>query len=405
MIRRYLDERIHHLTCRLVPWRRLRWLRPLVGKCLWLAFDLALAMALGKKGGKVPLNSPAIARSNLEKIRPKRAMLFTTAKPFQASACDLSVIVPVYNAEAFIARSLDSLLAQRLAASYEIIVVNDGSTDGTARILERYAPMPAVKIITQPNRGLSAARNAGLDAAAGEYVFFLDADDFAEPGGLAALLDKAFGIDADIVDGSWCYVVSGKVVTPEIYPERILELSGSYPAWHNGYACGKLMKRVLWKRARFPEGAVSEDTFFPCEDSILSYLIHAQCKKYASISTVTFNYCRNPSSITLTMHDDPRTLTLLWMFENLFDFLSHDAEFSFNWQLSDWALVHCSALLLDTMGHFGDEVLCDVFVVATEILRRHDLLGEKPGRKYLNAIARAFRENDFIAWRTLARYY
>jgi len=49
--------------------------------------------------------------------------------------------------------------------------------------------------------------------------------------------------------------------------------------------------------------------------------------------------------------------------------------------------------------------LCDVFVVATEILRRHDLLGEKPGRKYLNAIARAFRENDFIAWKTLARYY
>ena len=402
MIRRYLDERIHHLTCRFVPWRPLR---PLVGKCLWAAFDLALAVALWKNRGKVPLNSPETARNNLEKIRPKRAMSFTTAKPFQASTCDLSMIVPAYNAEAAIGQCLDSLLAQRLAVSSEIIVVNDGSTDGTARILEKYATRPEIKMISQRNRGPSAARNAGLDAAVGKYVFFLDADDFVEPGALAALLDRALTTDADIVDGSWRYVVAGKVGTSEVYPDRVLQLSGSYPLLHNGYVWAKLMKRALWKRARFPEGVVAEETISPCQDSIFQYLIHAQCKKYASISTIIFNYCRTPGSITLTMHGNSRTLTLLWMFEDMFDFLSHDAEFSFNEQLADWALVHCSALLLHTMGHFGDEVLRDVFVVAREILSRHDLLGEKPGRKYLNAIARAFRGQDFAAWKTLARYY
>lgn len=405
MIRRYLDERIHHLTCRLVPWQPLEPLRPLVGKCLWAAFHLALIVALWEKSGKTPLNSLESARSNLEKIRPKPAMLFTTLKPFQESARDLSVIVPAYNAEAFIKLCLDSLLAQRLAASHEIIVINDGSTDGTARILEKYAAMPAVTIINQRNRGPWVARNAGLDVAVGKYVFFLDADDFVEPGALAALLDKALATDADIIDGSWRTFTAGKAVTPEIYPDRTLQLSGSYPVRHNGFPCGKLMKRTLWKRVRFPQGAVSEDTFSPCQDSILPYLIHVQCKRYASISHIVFNYCRTPSSITRTMHGNPRTLTLVWMFENLFDFLSGDTEFSFNEELTDWAIVHCSGLLLDTMGRFGDEILRDVFVVAREMLNRHDLLGEKPGRKYLNAIARAFREQDFGAWKALAKYY
>ena len=394
MIRRYRDERIYSRVFNHVPWR---FLRPMVAKCLLLSEHAALALALCKSQHKVPLNSLATARANLEKIEPKRAMPFTTDKPFQASACDLSVIVPAYNAEAFIERCLDSLLAQDLNVSHEIIVINDGSTDDTTRILQKYAVMPSVTILSQPNQGPSAARNAGLDVAVGKYVFFLDADDFAEPGVLAVLLDKAIATGADIVDGSWCYII-GQRLTPQIYPNRVLQLSGIYPLWHNGYPCGKLMKRALWKRARFPVGAIFEDSIFP-------YLIHVQCKKYASISDITFNYCRNPHSITRTIRGNPKTLTVLWMFENLFDFLAEDEEFSFNEQLTDWAIVHCSAMLLITIGHLGDDILRDVFVVARDILDRHGLLYEKPGRRYLNGIVRAFRDHDFATWKTFARYY
>jgi glycosyltransferase involved in cell wall biosynthesis len=86
----------------------------------------------------------------------------------------ISVVIPVYNGQAHIARTLDSVLRQTLAPS-EIIVVNDGSTDDTLDVLLAYAP--GVTIITTPNRGVSSARNTGMKAATSELIAFLDADD------------------------------------------------------------------------------------------------------------------------------------------------------------------------------------------------------------------------------------
>ena len=90
----------------------------------------------------------------------------------------VSVIVPVYNVEKYLGECLDSVLRQTLS-DIEIICVNDGSTDGSASILAEYAARdPRIKIITQPNGGLSAARNAGMDVASGEYIYFPDSDDY-----------------------------------------------------------------------------------------------------------------------------------------------------------------------------------------------------------------------------------
>lgn len=90
----------------------------------------------------------------------------------------ISVIVPVYNAEAHLKACVDSLLAQS-CLSLEIILIDDGSTDGSGQICEAYAKKDGrVRVIHQKNRGVSAARNAGIDAAAGEYLIFVDSDDF-----------------------------------------------------------------------------------------------------------------------------------------------------------------------------------------------------------------------------------
>lgn len=95
----------------------------------------------------------------------------------------VSVVIPAYNAAWCVARAVDSVLAQTRAAD-DIIVVNDGSTDGTVDVLAHYGD--AVRVISQPNAGLSAARNAGIAAARGDWVAFLDADDWWLPGKLAA---------------------------------------------------------------------------------------------------------------------------------------------------------------------------------------------------------------------------
>ena len=99
----------------------------------------------------------------------------------------VSVIIPVYNTERYLTQCLESIVSQTLE-DIEIICVNDGSKDGSADILRDYARRDRrVIVIDQPNQGLSAARNAGASAAAGDYLYFLDSDDYIERDALEGL--------------------------------------------------------------------------------------------------------------------------------------------------------------------------------------------------------------------------
>lgn len=98
-----------------------------------------------------------------------------------------SIIIPVYNVEPYLRECLDSVLRQTYS-DWEAICVNDGSTDSSARILQEYTSRDnRIKVITQPNGGLSAARNTGLDNATGDYLLFLDSDDWLEPNALEVI--------------------------------------------------------------------------------------------------------------------------------------------------------------------------------------------------------------------------
>ena len=112
---------------------------------------------------------------------------------------EISVIVPAYNAEEYIERCLKSLLGQDFSKSYEIIVINDGSTDDTLGIVEETAKdHENVRVFSQENGGISAARNTGLAKVRGKYVLFTDSDDFVERRYLSALYEAAERSGADI---------------------------------------------------------------------------------------------------------------------------------------------------------------------------------------------------------------
>ena len=111
----------------------------------------------------------------------------------------ISVIVPVYNVEPYLRKCLDSIVAQTYT-DLEILVIDDGSTDRCGAICDSYAERdPRIRVFYTENRGLSAARNLGLDHATGEYIGFVDSDDWIEPDMYEVLLKKAVQTDADIV--------------------------------------------------------------------------------------------------------------------------------------------------------------------------------------------------------------
>ena len=115
----------------------------------------------------------------------------------------ISVIIAAYNAEEYLSETMDSIFLQTMDNSdYEVIVVNDGSSDNTLSILNSYkANYSNLTIIDKENGGPSFARNAGLDIAKGEYIFFFDADDILELDALTSMYDAASEKQADLLIG------------------------------------------------------------------------------------------------------------------------------------------------------------------------------------------------------------
>lgn len=150
----------------------------------------------------------------------------------------VSMIMPVYNMEAYLARCIDSLLAQSLY-EIEIIAVNDGSTDASLDILRAYAAQDSrIVIIDQPNRGVSAARNAGLDAARGTCTGFIDPDDWIDPEMIEQMYMAALEHDADVIMCTYTreYGTHAKEKTFEL-PELV---------WYRGEEVrSRVMRRIV----------------------------------------------------------------------------------------------------------------------------------------------------------------
>ena len=137
-----------------------------------------------------------------------------------AEAPILSIILPVYNGEAFVERAIRSVLDQELA-DWELIVVNDGSTDRSEEIIQKFCALDVrIAGISQENKGLSAARNAGYCKAAGKYIVFLDVDDYVEPNYYSGLVASTEKSGADFVVSGYTrdFVHSGG--TTQLHPVR-----------------------------------------------------------------------------------------------------------------------------------------------------------------------------------------
>lgn len=131
-----------------------------------------------------------------------------------------SVIIPVYNVEKYLGACLDSLLVQSFP-DWETICVNDGSTDGSLAVLEEYAARDnRIKVISQSNAGTATARNTGLRAAQGDYIFFLDSDDWIEPDSLQIIANRLHGEDILCFSGKRYIETTGEYLPADFLSEK-----------------------------------------------------------------------------------------------------------------------------------------------------------------------------------------
>ncbi len=239
----------------------------------------------------------------------------------------VSVIVPVLNVARLLQRCLDSLLAQT-HRPLEIIVVNDGSTDGSAEAMLGYARRhPEVQVISQSNRGVGPARNAGLGAANGEYVALVDADDWVEPDFIADMVKLARAGNADVVVGNFTFDFWGLSIPFPFLP-RLPTLTGLEAAelsLHLSrfpvFAWNKLYRRDLFPPDARPFPAIYY------EDLATTPLVLARASKVVIVRKVYYHYCLRDDSITGNFGAKN-----VFAFAAAIDILRHDLHQKRRWQ-------------------------------------------------------------------------
>lgn len=234
--------------------------------------------------------------------------LYTVAVPQSADSVDfeskVSVIIPVYNVEQYLERCVQSVMRQTYS-NLEVILVNDGSTDGSLSVCKKLQEKyPEIIIVDKPNGGLSSARNAGIRIATGDYIAFLDSDDWVAPDCYEYLLGLSVANEADVADVGIYQVRSEHDQIPKT-EEKIEVYCGNDILEHYLYrgmseqngapysACRKLYRRDLFKddTESFTEGTINEDICF-------NYRILRKCRKTAVSNQIKYFYYQGESSIT-----------------------------------------------------------------------------------------------------------
>lgn len=221
----------------------------------------------------------------------------------------ISIIVPVYNIEKYIEKCIKSILRQSFK-EIEVVLVDDGSTDGSLEICLKYSRLDKrVRVITKKNGGLSSARNEGIKKSKGEYIAFIDGDDFVHPQYIEKLYNTISGFDTDI---SVCGIeivdengqVTDKLSTGVYYKQYFpfsqgklspIEVERRYYTEENGFifvvAWNKLYRRQLFDNLLYDEGKIYEDEY------LFSTLLR-RCRNISFITDKLYFYVQRNNGIT-----------------------------------------------------------------------------------------------------------
>lgn len=283
----------------------------------------------------------------------------------RSPSTSVSVVVPVYNSELYLERCLDSLVNQTLS-DIEILVVNDGSADGSQEIIDQYAADYPEKIVSlvKENGGLSDARNFGIARATGEYLGFVDSDDFVDLDMFLRLYERAAATDSDIV----CHPITNTYPhhRQRQYFGRALRYFGAPVSQSprilvhaNSFAVNKIYRREFWlsNHFEFPVGQMFED-------SAIIYNVLYAANRVECVNQPFYYYVRSrPGSITALADD--RIYDIFKSCDSILAYYRSKPEYA---QMKEWVEYVCLRHIfvrLDLLAKENDRAFVGRYVKAT----------------------------------------
>lgn len=207
----------------------------------------------------------------------------------------VSIIIPIYNIEKYLEKCIKSLINQTYR-NLEIILINDGSTDESARICEEYKEQDnRIVFINKKNGGAASAKNKGLKVAKGDYITFVDSDDFIEPDMIEYMVNTIKKYNSDIIQCSFTNLYKNterfkqdKIVEQKISSKDFLELF--LTKWDSSLFWNKLFKRDVIENVFFKEGRCIDDEFF-------TYKCVINSKSIVTSNKIVYNYRMRKSGV------------------------------------------------------------------------------------------------------------
>ena len=311
----------------------------------------------------------------------------------------LSVIIPVYNVEDYIAKCLDSVVEpgrQRMAAGqapdYEVIIVNDGAQDHSAEIAEGYARVcpGLVRLISIENSGQGQARNVGIEAAAGEFLYFIDSDDYLVPGGMEEILALTeensdiciFDSIAVNTQGRELKYMAGcrrsEKLSLDEYPELLLE--------------GPDVWNKIFRRRLFTDNGIRFTPRVWFEDLRTVQKLYAFTDKILYVPEALHRYVQRPGSVTNTQKVQ-RNLEIIPAVDELIDFYKAQGRYEQLKEVLEYLAFHCVFLTSSVRANLADWKS----PVQEELMA--DFLGKFPDYRenpYVKGMSRQHKLLDFL---------
>lgn len=331
------------------------------------------------------------AREMVNAMRPKPEMNDEIVNLKVDEEMDLSIVMPAYNVEKYIKECIESIIGQKTKYKYELIIVNDGAVDRTDEIV-REIKDEHIKYIVQDNKGLSGARNTGINHSTGRYIMFVDSDDVMCEGSIDAMMDAVIENHADISVGAYYLFTKKEDKQYFINEPKIIENNQEEAVKNPGYAWGKVYKRSLFDQIRFPLDAWYEDT-------LVCSVLYRTAEKIVVIDKPIYGYRMNPEGISRTARSSAKSIDHYWVMEHALG-LGENLGLDHDEVLYHLVLSHMSTFLYRRMSLMDDEIIKATFLMACDMLNKiRPQAYEIKGNLFRRDIERAFKTGNYKLWK------